>query len=78
MGDRVVLNQNFDPGRSVDGQPAEPYRDTISARLSGSSGRLVFSFWPRGLTLGLVVFALTLASVAGLYWRRARAARLSP
>jgi hypothetical protein len=76
--DRVVLNQNFDPGWSVDGQPAEPYRDTISARVKGPSGRLVFSFWPRGLTLGLVFFALTVAGGAGLYWRRARAARLSP
>ena len=77
-GDRVVLNQNFDPGWSVDGTPAESYRDTISAPLSAPSGRLVFSFWPRGLTGGLVVFALTLATAAGVYWRRARAAKLSP
>jgi hypothetical protein len=77
--DRVVLNQNFDPGWSVDGEPAESYRDTVSARLKAPSGRLVFRFWPRGLTLGLVVLSLTLASSAGLYyWRRARAARLSP
>jgi hypothetical protein len=78
-GDHVVLNQNFDPGWSVNDQPAEPYRDAIAARLTAPSQRLTFRFWPRGLSAGLVVLALTLlASAAALYWRRARAATLSP
>jgi hypothetical protein len=77
-GDRLVLNQNHDPGWSVDGKPIEPDRDTISTRLTASSQRVVFSFWPRGLSAGLVVMLLTLALGAALYWRRAKAARLSP
>jgi hypothetical protein len=77
-GDRLVFNQNFDPGWRVDGHPAEPYRDTLSALLTAPSGRVTFRFWPRGLTAGLWVLVLTLAGSAALYWRRARAATLSP
>jgi hypothetical protein len=80
-GDRLVINQNFDAGWRVDGQPAEPYRDAIAGVLRASNGRYTFSFWPRGLTLGLVTLALTLGlgSAFGVFhWRRARAARLSP
>jgi hypothetical protein len=77
-GDRLVLNQNFDPGWRADGHPAEPYRDAISALLTAPNGRVTFRFWPRGLTAGLWVLALTLLASAALYWRRARAATLSP
>jgi hypothetical protein len=77
-GDRLVLNQNFDPGWRVDGRAAEPYREALSTRLAAPSGRVTFSFWPRGLTAGLWVLALTLVGAAALYWRRARAATLRP
>jgi hypothetical protein len=77
-GERLVLNQNYDPGWSVGEKPAEPYQHSIATRLGASSQRLVFSFWPRGLSAGLLVLVLTLATCAGLYWRLAKAARLSP
>jgi hypothetical protein len=77
-GDRLVLNQNFDPGWRVDDRPAAAYRGAISTVLIQPTGRLTFRFWPRGLGPGLVVLALTLGAIGLLYWRRARAATLSP
>jgi hypothetical protein len=76
--DRVVLNQNFDPGWSVDGRRTEPHQNAVSIPVSASTARVSFRFWPRGLTLGLVVLLLTLAGLAALHWRRASAARFSP
>src|SRR6185436_6922385 len=52
-GDRLILNQNFDPGWRVDGRAAEPYREALSIRLAAPNGRVSFGFWPRGLTAGL-------------------------
>ena len=77
-GDRLVLNQNFDPGWRVDGRPAEPYREALSTLLTAPNGRVTFRFWPRGLSAGLWVLTLTLLGGAALYWRRAKAATLSP
>jgi hypothetical protein len=81
-GDRLVINQNFDPGWSVQGEETrvvEPYQDMISTRVRAARERVVFEFWPRGLSAGLAILAVTLGALAGLaYWRRARAARLSP
>jgi hypothetical protein len=77
-GDRLILNQNFDPGWRVDGRPTEAYRDVIATVLTAPAGRLTFRFWPRGLTAGLWVLVLTLGGLALLYWRRAKAAKLSP
>lgn len=78
VGDRLVVNQNFDPGWRVDGEAAEPHRDALAVRLRAASGRYTFRFWPRGLTLGLFALAVTLGGLGFGYWRRARAARLSP
>lgn len=78
-GDRLVINQNFDPGWSVEDRAVEPYQDLISTRVNAARERVVFRFWPRGLSAGLVVLGLTLGALAALgYWRRARAATLSP
>ena len=77
-GDRLILNQNFDPGWHVVGQSAEAYKSALATRLTASSQRLTFTFWPRGLTLGLVVLGFTLSGLGALYWRRAKAATLSP
>lgn len=78
VGERLILNQNFDPGWSAAGRAAVPYRNAIATPLSASTARVTFSFWPRGLTLGLVTLLLTLSGLGALYWRRARAATLSP
>jgi len=77
-GERLVLNQNFDPGWRINGEPSEPYREAISALLTAPNGRVTFRFWPRGLGFGLAVLAFTLASLAFVYWRRASAATLRP
>jgi hypothetical protein len=76
-GDRLVLNQNFDPGWHVDGQATEPYRKAISSALAAPSARLTFRFWPRGLSAGLGVLGVTLGAVLGLFVQRRRARRES-
>lgn len=78
-GARLVLNQNFDPGWRVEGRDVEAFHDAISTRVAAPRERIVFRFWPRGLSAGLGVLAITLGALAGLsYRRRARAATLSP
>lgn len=78
VGDRLVINQNFDPGWSVDGRPAEPYRDALAASLSAPNGRYTFRFWPRGLTPGLVLLALTCCILGVCYRRRRRPPHSAP
>ncbi|HYQ17949.1 MAG TPA: hypothetical protein VEQ58_19385, partial [Polyangiaceae bacterium] len=78
VGDRLILNQNFDAGWRVDGRPIERYRDAIAAEITAPSARLTFRFWPRGLSAGLWSFGLTLAGVALLAWRRAAASTARP
>jgi hypothetical protein len=78
-GERLIVNQNFDPGWRVNGARAEKHRDALAVTLTAGSGTFVFEFWPRGATAGLVVLGLTLGAVAGLgYWRRAKAATFKP
>lgn len=69
-GDRLVINQNFDPGWHLDGRATEPYREALAGALPTSRGRFTFRFWPRGLTAGLVALMLTLAALGLVHWRR--------
>ena len=78
VGDRLVVNQNFDPGWHVDGRATESRHDALAAVVTAPSGRLTFRFWPRGLSAGLVALAFTLVSLGLVHWRRAKAATLSP
>ncbi len=78
VGDRLIINQNFDPGWRVDGGATESQHDALAAVLTAPSGRFTFRFWPRGLSVGLAGLALTLVGLGLAYWRRARAAILSP
>jgi hypothetical protein len=71
-GDRLVLNQNFDPGWHANGAATEPYRDAIATKLTAPSGTVTFRFWPRGLTPGLIVFVITLAGAVVRYLRGRR------
>ncbi|HEY6079427.1 MAG TPA: hypothetical protein VIW29_11520 [Polyangiaceae bacterium] len=79
-GERVILNQNFDPGWRVNGRASEPFENAISTRLTAPSERLSFVFRPRGLHTGLWALGLTLALLGAwaAYRRRASAATLSP
>ena len=69
-GDRLVYNQNFDPGWTVDGVAAPRYRDVVSAVIPATNARLSFEFRPRGLSAGLAILALTLVVVAATAFRR--------
>jgi hypothetical protein len=70
-GDLIVLNQNWDPGWSANGDPAVDSRGAVAARAPGSSGEIVFRYRPAGAGLGLALFALTLASLLiAARWRR--------
>ncbi len=69
-GERVVLNQNWDPGWSADGAPAEAYRDAVAAPLREASQTVVFRYRPASFAWGVALCALTLASAA--FWLRRR------
>jgi hypothetical protein len=69
-GDRVVLNQNWDPGWAADGAPAIAYRDAVASVLSAPTQTVHFSYWPRPLGWGLALFAVTAGSVALWLLRR--------
>jgi hypothetical protein len=69
-GDRVVLNQNWDPGWAADGAPAIAYRDAVASVLSAPTQTVHFRYWPRPLGWGLALFAVTAGSVALWLLRR--------
>jgi hypothetical protein len=77
VGDRLIYNQNFDPGWKVNGVPATRHRDAISAEIVEPDARLSFEFWPRGLSSGLAALALTLAGIFVTAFR-CGAARAAP
>lgn len=70
VGDRLIYNQNFDPGWRVNGVPAARYRDALAAEITSPDARLTFEFWPRGLSFGLATLALTLLGLSISVWRR--------
>jgi hypothetical protein len=69
-GERVVLNQNWDPGWTADGAPAAAYEDAVASVLRAPSQTVRFRYWPRSLGAGLAVFGLTLAVLAAWLLRR--------
>ena len=69
---RVILNQNYAPGWTTNAGEITPPRATELALVpvpKGTSGRYAFTFQPRGLVLGLVLFNVALI-VTLLFWRR--------
>lgn len=79
-GDRLIVNQNFDPGWRVNGRPAEEHQKALATTLSKPDEELVFRFRPRGLVAGLGVFCATVLGLVVLarQRRRASASTLSP
>jgi hypothetical protein len=69
VGDRVILNQNYDPGWTVDGVSVESYRDAVAAPIRSPEQRLVFRFRPRGLIAGLLIFLFALLASVGVIRR---------
>ena len=78
-GERVVLNQNYDPGWSANGRRAEEWHDTVSAPIQGTDSTFVFRYRPPTFWPGVLV---SVASCAGIAWayvlvrRRRRASSL--
>jgi hypothetical protein len=63
-GDRVVLNQNWDPGWTADGAPSMPYNAAASSVLAAGSQTVRFRYWPPGLGAGLALFGFAFVGAA--------------
>ncbi|HEY6555970.1 MAG TPA: hypothetical protein VI072_01800 [Polyangiaceae bacterium] len=70
-GDRVALNQNYNPGWRVNGQRADNYKDVLSTTIASPQQHFVFKFRPHLLLPSLGVFFVTLSALI-LAWRRPR------
>ena len=77
-GDRLVVNQNFDPGWSVNGRPVESHQAALSTTLEAADARLVFSFWPRGLSLGIGVLLVTCSGLGAAAYLLSTSRRTEP
>jgi hypothetical protein len=77
-GERVVLNQNFDPGWRANGRATEPFQGATSVRLAAADERLVFEFHVRGWLAGWLAFGLTLSLLGGWAWLRSTRAPDTP
>lgn len=67
-GDLLVLNQNWDPGWSVNGAPSQNEADRVAYVLPAASGTARFSFWPRGFSAGILLGVLTMLALASYRW----------
>ena len=73
----LVLVDGYDPGWSatVDGKPAEVLRANLAFRaveLPAGSHLVVLSYWPRSLSLGLIISAIALLAGLGILLRTPR------
>ena len=66
-----MLDQNYDPGWSVNGRAAEKWHDTVSATVPGADATFVFRYRPVTFWPGVGLFLLTAGAIAWV-WRRAR------
>src|SRR5205823_3431967 len=71
-GDTLILNQNYDPGWRVDGNPVSNQADAIAATLRGGNQELHFRFRARGMFSGCLVFLATLGMSFWVYRRLRR------
>jgi hypothetical protein len=75
--DRLVVNQNFDPGWRVEGEsrPVEDWRGLLSVRVSPEDEVITLRYLPRSFLVGSALSAASaavLASGGWLAWRRRR------
>jgi hypothetical protein len=77
VGDLLVLNQNWDPGWTVNGARALNDADRAGYPVTATSGTVRFAFWPRGFGWGIAAFALTLVVLVAVRLERGPWARLS-
>jgi hypothetical protein len=74
-GDHVVLNQNWDPGWSVNGKRTVGWDDAVSTTIDAPTQTFVFRYRPATLWLGIAVFVLTVGGLVGVPWRLRRIRR---
>jgi len=74
-GDRVVYDMNFDPGWRAAGASAENWHGLVGAKVQSGDELVEISYRPKGLTVGLVLFVLTVVGQGLMYIRERRARR---
>lgn len=62
-GDELVVNQNWDPGWTVDGARALQHDGALAARVTAPSQTLTFRYRPRLAWLGVATLLLTLGAL---------------
>jgi hypothetical protein len=67
----LVVNMNFDPGWEADGAPAKTFAHALATSVEAGSRVVRFRYRPRGLWLGLVLFAGAVAAATALLRREA-------
>lgn len=72
VGDEVVVNQNWDPGWKVDGEPTVNYQYTIAAPVTSSQQVFHFVYRAPLFLLGCAIMFGTALGVGYLIWRRRR------
>jgi hypothetical protein len=71
-GDRIVLNQNWDAGWTVDGQSAQNQADAVAGVVTAPQARVVFRYRPRTWWAACAIFSLTVAAIGFAEWTRRR------
>jgi hypothetical protein len=61
-GDHVVLNQNWDPGWSANGERALSWNDSVAMVVTTDAQLTHFRYRPRTLWLGMLLFLVALAA----------------
>lgn len=69
-GDLIVLNQNWDPGWTVNGVNAVNFHDTAAAVIDGRSQVFLFRYRPRWWWVSLLLFASTMVGIAAVFRAR--------
>ena len=73
--ERLVLNQNWDPGWRAAGVQTEAWHDTVSATLPAGDATLVFRYRPLTFWPGVLLFFATCAGLLAIRQRARRAGR---
>lgn len=69
-GERLVLNQNWDPGWRAAGLKTEDWHDTVSATLPAADATVVFRYRPLTFWPGVLVFVATCAGLLAIRLRK--------
>jgi hypothetical protein len=68
-GELVVLNQNWDPGWSVEGESAVDFESTVAGRATQAAQTVRFRYRPPWLWASVLIFAATVGALV-VAWRR--------